>query len=67
MSDDKKILRSTAWFGGHDKDAFIHRSWMKNQGLPDHLFDGRPGHRHLQHLVRADALQRPFPRTSPSM
>jgi dihydroxy-acid dehydratase len=34
--------RSTAWFGGHDKDGFIHRSWMKNQGFPDHLFDGRP-------------------------
>jgi len=20
----------------------VHRSWMKNQGLPHHLFDGRP-------------------------
>ncbi len=35
-------LRSAAWFGLRDKDGFIHRSWMKNQGLPDHLFDGRP-------------------------
>lgn len=35
-------LRSSAWFGGRDRDGFIHRSWMKNQGLPDHLFDGRP-------------------------
>jgi L-arabonate dehydrase len=35
-------LRSHAWFGPIDKNAFIHRSWMKNQGLPDHLFDGRP-------------------------
>jgi len=34
--------RSAAWFGGQDKGGFIHRSWMKNQGLPDHLFDGRP-------------------------
>src|ERR1700750_2349935 len=34
--------RSTAWFGPRDKGGFIHRSWMKNQGLPDHLFDGRP-------------------------
>lgn len=34
--------RSTAWFGERDKSGFIHRSWMKNQGLPDHLFDGRP-------------------------
>jgi L-arabonate dehydrase len=35
-------LRSSAWFGLPDRDGFIHRSWMKNQGLPDHLFDGRP-------------------------
>jgi dihydroxy-acid dehydratase len=38
----KKALRSQAWFGKADKDGFIHRSWMKNQGLPHHLFDGRP-------------------------
>ena len=37
-----KTLRSQAWFGGTDKDAFIHRSWMKNQGLTDDAFDGRP-------------------------
>src|SRR5712671_6918633 len=35
-------FRSSAWFGSKDRDGFIHRSWMKNQGLPDHLFDGRP-------------------------
>jgi dihydroxy-acid dehydratase len=35
-------LRSTHWFGQADKDGFIHRSWMKNQGFPPHLFDGRP-------------------------
>jgi len=35
-------FRSTAWFGPANRDGFIHRSWMKNQGLPDHLFDGRP-------------------------
>lgn len=42
MSDTNKGLRSAHWFGGQDKGGFIHRSWMKNQGLPDHLFDGRP-------------------------
>jgi len=42
MSDNKKPLRSTAWFGHADRDGFLHRSWMKNQGLPDDLFDGRP-------------------------
>jgi L-arabonate dehydrase len=35
-------LRSAEWFGKADKDGFLHRSWMKNQGLPHHLFDGRP-------------------------
>ena len=35
-------LRSTGWFGKSDKDGFAHRSWMRNQGLPSHLFDGRP-------------------------
>ncbi|SER97143.1 IlvD/Edd family dehydratase [Rhizobium sp. NFR03] len=43
MSDEKKReLRSRHWYGGTDKDGFIHRSWMKNQGFPDHAFDGRP-------------------------
>jgi len=37
-----KKLRSTEWFGRQDKDGFAYRSWMKNQGLPHHLFDGRP-------------------------
>jgi len=38
----ERRLRSTHWFGSKDRDGFIHRSWMKNQGLPHHLFDGRP-------------------------
>ncbi len=42
MSQPKRRLRSSAWFGGDGKNAFMHRSWMKNQGLPDHVFDGRP-------------------------
>ena len=37
-----KTQRSAAWYGKLDKDGFIHRSWMKNQGFPDHAFDGRP-------------------------
>ncbi|MEL7460735.1 MAG: IlvD/Edd family dehydratase [Pseudomonadota bacterium] len=37
-----KKRRSAHWYGKLDKDGFIHRSWMKNQGLPDHVFDGRP-------------------------
>lgn len=35
-------LRSQAWYGGESRDAIYHRSWMKNQGLPADLFDGRP-------------------------
>jgi L-arabonate dehydrase len=38
----KSPRRSAEWFGKADKDGFHHRSWMKNQGLPHHLFDGRP-------------------------
>ena len=37
-----KNRRNRAWYGKLDKDGFIHRSWMKNQGFPDHVFDGRP-------------------------
>src|SRR5471030_437385 len=39
---DKRKLRSQAWFGGNDKDGFIHRSWMRNQGFASDVFDGRP-------------------------
>jgi len=46
MTDKKKTTdrkrRSANWYGKLDKDGFIHRSWMKNQGFPDHAFDGRP-------------------------
>ncbi|WP_339860633.1 L-arabinonate dehydratase [Thalassospira alkalitolerans] len=38
-----RVLRSQeGWFGGTSKDNIYHRSWMKNQGLPSDLFDGRP-------------------------
>src|SRR5689334_9988420 len=42
MAKTARKLRSSSWFGGSGKNAFMHRSWMKNQGLPGHLFDGRP-------------------------
>jgi L-arabonate dehydrase len=35
-------MRSQAWFGRDDRDGFLYRSWMKNQGWPHDLFDGRP-------------------------
>ena len=37
-----KKLRSQEWFGDFGTLGFVHRSWMKNQGYPDHVFDGRP-------------------------
>lgn len=35
-------LRSRGWFGKKGKDGFIYRAWMKNQGIPDFEFQGRP-------------------------
>jgi dihydroxy-acid dehydratase len=37
-----KPLRSTKSYGKLDRDGFIHRSWIKATGLPEHVFDGRP-------------------------
>jgi L-arabonate dehydrase len=37
-----KKLRSQEWYGRRDRDGFLYRSWMKNQGWPHDLFDGRP-------------------------
>lgn len=42
MEKNKKKLRSEEWFGDDDKMGFVHRSWLRNQGHPDHLFRGRP-------------------------
>jgi L-arabonate dehydrase len=35
-------LRSRNWFGRSGKDGFIYRAWMKNQGIPADMFDGKP-------------------------
>ncbi|MCZ2474256.1 dihydroxy-acid dehydratase [Aquirufa ecclesiirivi] len=40
MSEQK--LRSQQWFGKTGKDGFIYRAWMKNQGIPDDYFQGKP-------------------------
>ncbi len=42
MSGNGRKLRSQAWFGGTDRDSMMHRSWMKNEGMPADSFDGRP-------------------------
>ncbi len=41
-SDKKPTLRSAQWFGTADKNGFMYRSWMKNQGIADHQFQGKP-------------------------
>lgn len=33
--------RSSQWYRGNDRNAYIHRAWMR-RGLPAHAFDGRP-------------------------
>ena len=38
----KDNLRSQGWFGKAGKDGFIYRAWMKNQGIPDYEFRGKP-------------------------
>jgi L-arabonate dehydrase len=38
----EKQLRSRSWFGRKGKDGFIYRAWMKNQGIPADMFDGKP-------------------------
>jgi len=39
MSD----LRSSEWYGGNDRNAYIHRAWMR-RGLPEDAFDGTKPH-----------------------
>ena len=61
LNSEAQIPFSRSWFGKRDKDGFIHRSWVGPRVAGGHL--RRPAdHRHLQHLVGADAVQRPLPR-----
>ncbi|MCW8381837.1 IlvD/Edd family dehydratase [Streptomyces justiciae] len=34
-------LRSAQWYAGQDRNAYIHRAWMR-RGAPDDAFSGRP-------------------------
>src|SRR6266568_3478026 len=34
-------LRSAQWYSGADRNAYIHRAWMR-RGLPNSAFEGRP-------------------------
>ncbi|MCU1441582.1 MAG: dihydroxy-acid dehydratase [Rhodoglobus sp.] len=35
-----RARRSSEWYGGSDRNAYLHRAWMR-RGLPAHAFDGR--------------------------
>jgi dihydroxy-acid dehydratase len=35
------VTRSQEWYSGTDRNAYIHRAWMR-RGLPADAFDGRP-------------------------
>ena len=35
------MTRSQEWYAGTDRNAYIHRAWMR-RGLPEDAFDGRP-------------------------
>lgn len=41
-ADWPRRLRSQEWYGGTSRDSIYHRGWLKNQGYPHDLFDGRP-------------------------
>lgn len=44
MTDDVtgKGRRSAEWFGLESTTGLIHRAWLRNEGLPGDVFDGRP-------------------------
>src|SRR4051795_1146643 len=41
MTQRSPDQRSAAWYGGQDRNGYIHRAWMR-RGIPGHAFDGRP-------------------------
>jgi dihydroxy-acid dehydratase len=40
--EGSRELRSTHWFGADGRSGMLYRSWMRNQGFADDVFDGRP-------------------------
>jgi L-arabonate dehydrase len=41
-AEEDSAMRSADWFGAEGRQGFLHRSWIRNQGFTDELFDGRP-------------------------
>jgi len=42
MKKSNPKQRSIQWFGRQDIYGFLYRSWVKNRGVPNDMFDGRP-------------------------
>jgi dihydroxy-acid dehydratase len=42
MTSLDKTRRSQEWFGAAGRSGMIYRSWMRNQGFGQEVFDGRP-------------------------
>ncbi len=42
MAPDAGTLRSQEWFGRKDKLGFLHRSWLRAEGFPGSVFEGKP-------------------------
>ena len=42
MSSGNGALRSQEWFGRNDKLGFLHRSWLRAEGFPTSVFQGKP-------------------------
>ena len=41
MTADGPMLRSAQWYGGDDRNGYIHRAWMR-RGVADAAFRGKP-------------------------
>ncbi len=41
-SNGKLNLRTRQWFGRKDMMGLVYRAWLKNEGIPEDEFDGRP-------------------------
>jgi L-arabonate dehydrase len=37
-----RAQRSSKWFQSEGRNGFVHRSWIRNEGFGEELFDGRP-------------------------
>ena len=58
--NNKQVLRSAAWFGTTDKNGFMYRSWMKNQGIQIMSFKASPLLEFVIHGLNSPHVMRIF-------